>query len=143
MEISCSNLGITFCVQELFLTFRTIFVHNMFSLCSAKRRASDKDSPVRTSFTFLLLWSFCDLTCYKSRKTSNVQTSFIGKHLKGKNICSVLICLHNQQKWNLPSFNIIFNSILFKVQNLSKIIAMGFKWKGQIFKFTRNLQIPS
>jgi hypothetical protein len=30
----------------LFLTFRTIFVHNMFSPCSAKRRASDKDLPV-------------------------------------------------------------------------------------------------
>ena len=30
-------------VQKLFLTFRTIFVHNMFSPCSAKRRVSDKD----------------------------------------------------------------------------------------------------
>ena len=29
-----------------FLTFRTIFVYNMFSPCSAKRRASDKDLPV-------------------------------------------------------------------------------------------------
>ena len=28
---------------ELFLTFRTIFVQNMFSPCSAKRRSSDKD----------------------------------------------------------------------------------------------------
>ena len=28
------------------LTFRTIFVHNMFSPCFAKRRASDKDLPV-------------------------------------------------------------------------------------------------
>ena len=27
-------------------TFRTIFVHNMFSPCFAKRRASDKDLPV-------------------------------------------------------------------------------------------------
>ena len=26
--------------------FRTIFVHNKFSPCSAKRRASDKDLPV-------------------------------------------------------------------------------------------------
>ena len=34
------------CVQKLFLTFRTIFVHNLFSQCSAKRRASDKDSPI-------------------------------------------------------------------------------------------------
>ena len=29
-----------------FNAFRTIFVHNMFSSCSAKRRASDKDLPV-------------------------------------------------------------------------------------------------
>ena len=31
---------------EIVLTFRTIFVPNMFSPCSAKRRASDKDLPV-------------------------------------------------------------------------------------------------
>ena len=47
MKIPSSNLGRTCCVQKLFLTFRTIFVHNMFSPCSAKRRASDKDLPVQ------------------------------------------------------------------------------------------------
>ena len=47
MKIPSSNLGRTCCVQKSFLTFRTIFVHNMFSLYSAKRRASDKDLPVR------------------------------------------------------------------------------------------------
>ena len=31
MKIPSSNLGRTCCVQKLFLTFRTIFVHNMFS----------------------------------------------------------------------------------------------------------------
>jgi hypothetical protein len=46
MKIPCSNLGRTSCVQKLFLTFRTIFVHNMSSPWSAKRRASDKDLPV-------------------------------------------------------------------------------------------------
>ena len=46
MKIPSSNLGRTCCVQKLFLTFRTIFVHNMFSPCSTKRRASDKDLPV-------------------------------------------------------------------------------------------------
>ena len=46
MKIPSSNLGITCCVQKLFLAFRTFFVHNMFSPCSAKRRASDKDFPV-------------------------------------------------------------------------------------------------
>ena len=46
MKIPSSNLGKTCCVQKLFLTFRTIFVHNMFSPYSAKRRASDKDLPV-------------------------------------------------------------------------------------------------
>jgi hypothetical protein len=46
MKIPSSNLGRTCCVQKLFLRFKTIFVHNMFSLCSAKRRASDKDLPV-------------------------------------------------------------------------------------------------
>ena len=37
--------------QKLFLTFRTIFVHNMVSPCSAKRRVSDKDLPVCSQFT--------------------------------------------------------------------------------------------
>ena len=46
MKIPSSNPGRTCRVQKLFLTFRTIFVHNMFSPCSAKRRASDKDLPV-------------------------------------------------------------------------------------------------
>ena len=36
MKISSSNLGRTCYVQNLFLTFRTIFVHSMFSPCSAK-----------------------------------------------------------------------------------------------------------
>ena len=39
---SCS-LNRYYKVQKLFLTFRTIFEHNMFSPCSAERRASDKD----------------------------------------------------------------------------------------------------
>ena len=39
-------MGRTCCVQKLFLTFRTIYVHNLSSQCSEKRRASDKDLPV-------------------------------------------------------------------------------------------------
>ena len=47
LKIPSSILGRTCCVQKLFLTYRTFFEHNMFSPCSAKRRASDKDLPVR------------------------------------------------------------------------------------------------
>ena len=50
MKIPSSKLGRACCVQKLFLTFRTIFVHNMFYPCSAKRRASDKDLPVHASY---------------------------------------------------------------------------------------------
>ena len=50
MKIPSSNLGRTCCVQKLFLKFRTIFVHNMFSPCYAKRRASDEDLPVMILF---------------------------------------------------------------------------------------------
>ena len=46
MKIPSLNLGRTFCVQKLFLTFRTIFVHNIFSPCSEIRRVSDKELPV-------------------------------------------------------------------------------------------------
>jgi len=49
MKIPSLNLERACCVQKLFPTFRTIFVHNMFSSCSAKRRASDKDLPVNKS----------------------------------------------------------------------------------------------
>ena len=52
IKIPSSNLGRKCCVQKLFLTFRTIFVHNMFSSCSAKRRASEKDLPVPKVFIF-------------------------------------------------------------------------------------------
>ena len=47
MKSPSSNQGRTSCVQKLFLTFRAIFVHNIFSPYSAKRRASDKDLPVQ------------------------------------------------------------------------------------------------
>ena len=49
MKIPSLNLGRTCCVLKLFLTFRTIVVHNMFSPSSAKRRASDKDLPVSST----------------------------------------------------------------------------------------------
>ena len=47
MKILSSNLGRTWCVQKLFLTFRKLFVHNMISPCFVKRRASDEDLPVQ------------------------------------------------------------------------------------------------
>ena len=34
MKIPSSNLGRTCCLQKLFLTFRSIYLHNMFSTCS-------------------------------------------------------------------------------------------------------------
>ena len=39
-------MGRTCCLQKLILTFRQIYVHYMFSPCSSKIRASDKDLPV-------------------------------------------------------------------------------------------------
>ena len=54
MKIRSSNLGRTCCVQKLFFTFRAIYVHNMFSPCSAKRRASDKDLPVKKGLVSIL-----------------------------------------------------------------------------------------
>jgi hypothetical protein len=64
MKIPSSNLGKTCCVQKLFLTFRTIFVHNMFSPCSVKRRASDKDLPVLSSQRSYQRW--LDKRIYKT-----------------------------------------------------------------------------
>jgi len=72
MKIPSSNLERTCCVQKLFPTFRTIFVHNMFSPCSAKRRASDKDLPVQR------LWNH--------RSTSNSTVSWVSLYY----YCTVL-----------------------------------------------------
>ena len=57
MKIPISNLGRACCIQKLFLTFRTTFVHNIFFLCSAKRRASVKDLPVPK-------WTIASLTYF-------------------------------------------------------------------------------
>jgi hypothetical protein len=45
-KIPRSEHGENMLCTKMFLTFRTIYVHNMFSPCSAKIRASDKDLPV-------------------------------------------------------------------------------------------------
>ena len=69
MKIPSSNLGRTCCVQNFFLTFRTIFVHNMFSPCSAKRRASDKDLPVPgQTFIVAFGWNYL-IRCHLSSVT--------------------------------------------------------------------------
>ena len=70
MKIPSSNLGRTCCVQKLFLTFRKFFVHNMFSPCSAKRKASDKDLPVLSNFktkrkTFQIFVAFSENLDFK------------------------------------------------------------------------------
>ena len=52
MKIPSSKQGRTCCVQKFFLTFRTIFVQNMFTPCSAKRRASEKDYHVPNLFGY-------------------------------------------------------------------------------------------
>ena len=38
-KFQAQNMGRTCCVQKLFLKFRTIYVHNMFSPCSAKSKS--------------------------------------------------------------------------------------------------------
>ena len=67
------NIGRTCCDQKLFLTFRTISVHNMFSPCSAKRRASDKDLPVRINMIYPCFFSEL---CIKSRSYSEPPPTF-------------------------------------------------------------------
>ena len=65
-KFQAQNMGRTCCVQKLFLTFRTIYVHNnMFSPCSAKIRASDKDLPVQVNLCqkFLFLQNMRRTCC--------------------------------------------------------------------------------
>ena len=46
IQLNMAPFAADWAVQKLFPTFRTIFMHNMFSPCSSKRRASDKDLPL-------------------------------------------------------------------------------------------------
>ena len=64
IKILSSNLGRTCCVQKLFLAFRKIFVHNMFSPCSAKRRVSDKDLPILLKEPFLVFFKTCPILLF-------------------------------------------------------------------------------
>ena len=57
-KFQAQKMGRTCCVQKLKLTFRTIYVHNMLSPCSAKIRASDKDLPVRYIYQKAILSIF-------------------------------------------------------------------------------------
>ena len=59
------NMGRTCWVQKLFWMSETIFVHNMFSPCSAKRRASDKDLPVCLIrfFLYFRIFLICSQIC--------------------------------------------------------------------------------
>ena len=88
MKIPSSNLGRICCVQKLFLTFRTIVVHNMFSPCSAKRRASDKDLPVQTTSS-----SF-EFVC-RDRTSYPMGTRYLPKYkayLLNTNCTQILLC---------------------------------------------------
>ena len=58
-------------IMLIILTFRTIFVHNLFSPCSTKRRVSDKDLPVIPT----KLFDFISNNCVS--ETSKVNTSSI------------------------------------------------------------------
>ena len=69
-----SNLGRACCVQKLFLKFRKIFVHNMLTPCSAKRRASDKDLPV--------FWSTFEARNHKKLELYIWQTQIISTGAK-------------------------------------------------------------
>ena len=68
-------MGRTCCVQKLFLTFRTISVHNLLSPCSAKSTASDKDLPV-TAARNRFLSSFDILANPSAPPLHNVILSF-------------------------------------------------------------------
>ena len=69
-KFQAQNMGRTCCVLKLFLTFRTIHLHNMFSQCSAKIRASDKDLPVwKGIFIFYILEQINDSRCNVYKKS--------------------------------------------------------------------------
>ena len=60
-KFQAQNMGRTCCVQKLILTFRTIYVHNMFSPCSTKIRSLTKiylyRQEIRAQSGYIATWS--------------------------------------------------------------------------------------
>ena len=129
MKTPSLNPWRTCCVQKLFRTFRTIFVHNMFSPCFAKRRASDKDllvvltsigsaCSIMVSIKKWIMWKqistnlFQKLVNVSSHDFTKITTSlicsflaiFLSKHLKSswefyKNMWYCTEQITDHKKW--------------------------------------------
>ena len=129
-------MGRTCCVQKLFLTFWTIFVHNIFSPCSAKGRTSYKDLPVYPKYykngkatvkdsqqsrwkmgwgkyiLGLIIWAVCNVRAsLDSKRISFIQCNCTRNKLY--NVCFVTVDSGKTHSW-LPSFtsNHVFRLLL-------------------------------
>ena len=110
------------------VVYRTIFVHNMFSPCSAKRRASDKNLPVPREITTILLcwypfWSFLILRLHdiwSLYRFHNYFLSFISikVHIKVPIQYVNAICYLNRKKKSSGKNNIFFPFVY--TQNFSE-----------------------
>ena len=110
MKIPSSNLGKTCCVQKLFLIYRTIFLHNIFSPCSAKRRASDKDLHVLSNFKIekcllTLSWVklYLDANAIKSSVMSSGSTASVYLKLIENYDHYIIINKLGKDRWKKPS----------------------------------------
>ena len=112
IKIPSSNLGRTCCVQKLFLTFRTIFVHNMFSPCSAKRRASDKDLPV----TF-----FC---CFLQQDGSSKLFVNTAKHdfRTGRHNLQIVMCVRKLRFWKYYIIKTFIKTFIKNAYNFTILV---------------------
>ena len=107
MKIPSSNLGRTCYVQKLFLTFRTIFVHNMFSPCSELGIFM-----YWTCNSMNNLWSYCGLV---DAKNKSFWQRFTCK--SRKNVSPT--CKHPKQG-ELPWKNSLFRLDMYASTDLAK-----------------------
>ena len=109
-------MGRTCFVQKLFLTFGTIYVHNIFSPCSAKRRASDKDLPV--SFRKQAAGSRNSERIQEPKFRKNSRVKIQGRRmLKSHNDKTLILCSPSPKVWEFDEKMLHWASIvLAKIQ---------------------------
>ena len=117
MKLPSSNLGRTCCVQKLFLTFRTIFVHNMFPHVLQKEELLTKIYLYIDSYLKFISWIYfidCNFTSFYHIDQLKTKIQYIYNNLCSFNLmlfsnlsvyiffkeCALILLAHTKFKQN-------------------------------------------
>ena len=112
LENSKLKPGKNMLCTEIITVFRTIFVHNMFSPWSAKRRASDKDLPV----TF-----FC---CFLQQDGSSKLFVNTAKHdfRTGRHNLQIVMCVRKLRFWKYYIIKTFIKTFIKNAYNFTILV---------------------